>query len=42
MTLPGGLTYNGRAILDEADREIEQLEETIRTTYESPPQFYIG
>ena len=42
MTLPGGLTYNGRSILDEAEREIEQLEESVRSTYESPPQFYIG
>ena len=42
MTLPGGLTYNGRTILDEANREIEELEDSIRTTYESPPQFYIG
>ena len=42
MTLPGGLTYNGRSLLDEADREIESLEESIRSTYESPPQFYIG
>ena len=42
MTLPGGLTYNGRTILDEANREIEELEDSIRATYESPPQFYIG
>lgn len=38
----GGVTINGRKILDEAKEEIKQLMEDLRTTYELPPMDLIG
>ena len=42
MQLPGGITMNGQQIFDEAVREIAEIEQNIRDTYESPPQFLVG
>jgi hypothetical protein len=42
MQLPGGIVMNGQQIHDEAVQEIKELEETIRLTFEEPPQFLIG
>jgi hypothetical protein len=42
VQLPGGITLNGQQIWNEAEQEIERLEEKLRDTYEEPPQFEIG
>jgi hypothetical protein len=41
MSLPGGITYNGRAILDDAVDEITKLEAECRAAG-TPMGFYIG
>lgn len=42
MQLPGGIVMNGQAIFDEAVKEIADLEDTIRKTYEEPPAFILA
>ena len=42
MTLPGGVTLNGRQIFDDAKEEIQQLEEQMQLKYEMPPLDFIG
>ena len=42
MAMPGGVIFNGQQIFDEAIKEIAEVENTIRTTYEKPPEFFIG
>ena len=41
MQLPGGLTFNGAKIYDDAQAEIDKLEEEIRTL-QYPPEDMIG
>jgi hypothetical protein len=40
--LPGGQRLNGDKIMADAQREIEKLEEEMRTTYSMPPEFFTG
>lgn len=42
MVLPGGVTLNGQQMFDEANQEIEKLEELIRLNHEFPPDFFVG
>lgn len=42
MQLPGGVTLNGRQILEDALREKEQLIERLRLEFEKPVDFFIG
>ena len=42
MQLPGGVTINGRQILDDANTELETLRERMRLEQEEPPEFLIG
>jgi hypothetical protein len=42
MQLPGGVTINGRTILEEAKTEIRELRERMRLEQEVPPDFLIG
>ena len=42
MHLPGGVTINGRVILEEAKGEIESLRERMRLEQECPPEFMVG
>lgn len=42
VQLPGGITLNGQQILDQAQQEIQDIEEEIRNTYEEPPRMYFG
>ena len=42
VMLPGGVALNGREIYEYAIRELEELEETLRTEYEIPPLDLIG
>lgn len=41
VQMPGGVSLNGRAIYDEAVREIEKLEQQIVDMYQTPPEFYV-
>jgi hypothetical protein len=42
MQLPGGITMNGQQIFDEAVKDIAEVEQNIRDTYEAPPEFLVG
>jgi len=42
MQLPGGVTINGRQILEDAKAEKETLRERMRLEYEMPPDFLVG
>jgi hypothetical protein len=42
MQLPGGLTFNGERLIQEARDEIEKLETEIRENYSLPPMDMIG
>jgi hypothetical protein len=42
MVLPGGVTLNGRQMYDDANTDIDKIEETIRLEYELPIDFAMG
>ena len=42
ITLPGGVTFDGQKIYDEAVEELTKLEEEMSMKWERPPMFYIG
>ncbi len=42
VTLPGGVTFNGSAILDQAIQEITTLEEEMSLNYELPVDIMVG
>lgn len=42
MQLPGGVTINGRQILEDATSEIELLRERLRSEFETPPGFIVA
>tara|TARA_R100000734_G_C3315074_1_gene106866 strand:- start:363 stop:1325 length:963 start_codon:yes stop_codon:yes gene_type:complete len=42
MQMPGGVTFNGRQIYDDAIADIEKLEEEMRLNWEAPVDFYSG
>jgi hypothetical protein len=42
MQLPGGVMFEGQIMYDEANVEIDALEEEMRSTWEFPPDFAIG
>jgi hypothetical protein len=42
VQLPGGITLNGREMYEDAIKEIEEIEEKLRTEYELPPMDMIG
>lgn len=42
MKLPGGIEFNGEKILDDAVREIKDLEERMITEFSLPPEDMIG
>jgi hypothetical protein len=42
MTLPGGITLNGRAIYEDAINDIEKIETDFDTKYQMPPDFFCG
>jgi hypothetical protein len=42
IQLPGGVTLNGRQTFDDANAEIEKLEEQLRLNHEDPPDFFVG
>lgn len=42
MQMPGGVTFNGRQLFDDANQDIERLEEEARSNWELPTDFYTG
>lgn len=42
MPLPGGVTVNYQDMMKQALDEIKDIEDEIRDTFESPPEFYVG
>jgi len=42
MELPGGVTFNGQQMFDEATEEIRQIEEEMQLKYEYPIDFHVG
>lgn len=42
MVLPGGVTLNGRQILEDAKQEIETIRQRIYNEYDTPPDFFVG
>ena len=42
MVMPGGVTFNGRQLFDDANEEIERLEEEARLNWEQPIDFMTG
>ena len=42
MTLPGGVTLNGRQLYDDANQDIDRLRERIRLEHEMPADFFVG
>ena len=42
MQMPGGVSFNGRQLFDDAKEEITKLEEELRLNWEQPVDFFIG
>ena len=42
MVMPGGVTFNGRQLFDDANEELQRLEEEARLNWEKPVDFYMG
>lgn len=42
MVMPGGVTFNGRQLFDDANEELQKLEEEVRLNWEQPVDFYVG
>jgi hypothetical protein len=42
MQLPGGVTINGRALLEDARQEKTDIRERMRLEMEVPPEFFVG
>ncbi len=42
VQLPGGVVLNGQQIFDEAEKEIESLEQEMQSKYELPVDFYLN
>ena len=42
VQLPGGVSFNGQRILDEAREEIDKIEQEVQDKYELPPDFSVG
>jgi hypothetical protein len=42
ITLPGGVTFNGQRMIQEAQEEINKIEEQVINEFELPPNFMVG
>ena len=42
IQLPGGVSFNGQQIFDQAHDEVEKLEEEMQVKFEEPPGFIVG
>lgn len=42
MQLPGGVTINGRQIFEDANADVQKLEEEMELKYQKPVDFFVG
>lgn len=42
ITMPGGITLNGRQLIDDANVDIEKARERLYNEYDLPPDFFVG
>lgn len=42
ITMPGGITLNGRQLVDDANVDIEKARERLYNEYDTPPDFFLG
>ena len=42
LQLPGGVQFNGREIMEQAQTEIDKIEESVQLMYELPIDFMVG
>jgi len=42
MVMPGGVTFNGRQLFDDAREELIKLNEELRLNWEQPVDFFVG
>ena len=42
IQLPGGVSFNGRELLEQAQTEIDKIEDRVQEMYELPPDFMVG
>jgi hypothetical protein len=42
IQMPGGVTFNGRQLYDDASGELDKLYEELLSTYELPPLDMVG
>lgn len=42
MQLPGGVTINGRSLFDDANADIQKIEDEFDSKYSFPPDFFVG
>jgi len=42
IQLPGGVQFNGRELMEQAQTEIDKIEDQVQEMYELPPEFIVG
>ena len=42
IQLPGGVSFNGQQIFDQANEEVQRLEQDMQVKFEEPPGFIVG
>jgi|TARA_R110002096_G_scaffold171321_4_gene344108 hypothetical protein len=42
IQLPGGVSFNGQQIFDQAHEQVQKIEEEMQLKYEEPPGFIVG
>ena len=42
VKLPGGVEFNGRQLYDDGQREVDEIKQSMLSTYELPPLDMIG
>lgn len=42
IQLPGGVTFNGQQLMEQANQDIERLKEELDNRYSLPPDFYLA
>ena len=42
INLPGGVQFDGQALISQGNEEMERIEESLQDKYELPPDFWVG
>ncbi len=42
INLPGGVQFDGQALISQGNEEMEKIEDTLQDKYELPPDFFSG